>query len=119
MTYLLFLKCEVVGEDRIRKVRAMMLRKDLLEHFPYDEDPAWYDEWLSQNPLTVSKFIEVVPSYPLFFRSFCTGRYRKKGGLNGTLHLLRCLQDSRPAGSTWSAHPPKCQERVACSTGEV
>jgi hypothetical protein len=56
-----------VGEDRIRKVRAMMLRKDLLEHFPYDEDPAWYDEWLSQNPLTVSKFIEVVPSYPLFF----------------------------------------------------
>src|SRR5262249_27293439 len=32
--YGLFLTCEQVGEERIRKVRAMLLRKEHLENFP-------------------------------------------------------------------------------------
>lgn len=46
VTYLLFLTCEVVGEDRLRKVRAMMVRKDLLEDFPYhDTMPKLEQAW--------------------------------------------------------------------------
>ncbi len=49
VTYLLFLTCEVVGEDRLRKVRAMMVRKDLLEDFPYHDtmpklEQAWHGD---------------------------------------------------------------------------
>lgn len=35
--YALFLTCELVGEERIRKVRAMLIRRELLEHFPYED----------------------------------------------------------------------------------
>jgi hypothetical protein len=35
--YALFLTCERVGEERIRKVRAMLVRHDLLENFPYED----------------------------------------------------------------------------------
>jgi hypothetical protein len=35
--YALFLTCELVGEERIRKVRAMLIRRELLENFPYDD----------------------------------------------------------------------------------
>ncbi|MCI0703095.1 MAG: hypothetical protein L0241_18615 [Planctomycetia bacterium] len=35
--YALFLTCELVGDERIRKVRAMLLRRDLLENFPYQD----------------------------------------------------------------------------------
>jgi hypothetical protein len=47
-TYALCLTCEVVGEDRIRKVRAMLLRKELLADFPYMDtlpelENAWHD----------------------------------------------------------------------------
>ncbi len=46
VTYMLFLTCEVVGQDRIRKVRAMMVRKDHLESFPYmDSMPKLEQEW--------------------------------------------------------------------------
>lgn len=44
--YALFLTCELVGEERIRKVRAMLLRHDLLENFPYQDTlPALENEW--------------------------------------------------------------------------
>jgi hypothetical protein len=33
--YALFLTCELVGDERIRKVRAMLIRQDLLAEFPY------------------------------------------------------------------------------------
>ena len=33
--YRLFLTCEKVGEDRIHKVRALLLREELLRDFPY------------------------------------------------------------------------------------
>jgi hypothetical protein len=47
--YALFLTCELVGEERIRKVRAMLLREELLREFPYPtempklENP-WHDD---------------------------------------------------------------------------
>ncbi|HLW65209.1 MAG TPA: hypothetical protein VKS79_07820 [Gemmataceae bacterium] len=37
VTYGIFLTCEHLGEERIRKVRALMLRKELLEKFPYED----------------------------------------------------------------------------------
>ena len=33
--YALFLTCELVGEERIRKIRAMLIRESLLRDFPY------------------------------------------------------------------------------------
>ena len=35
--YALFLTCELVGDERIRKVRAMLIRQDLLADFPYND----------------------------------------------------------------------------------
>jgi len=35
--YTLFLTCEQVGEDRIRKVRALLLQEEMLRQFPYHE----------------------------------------------------------------------------------
>src|SRR5262249_55453825 len=35
VNYAICLTCEVVGEDRIRKVRAMLIRQELLQDFPY------------------------------------------------------------------------------------
>jgi hypothetical protein len=44
--YALFLTCELVGDERIRKVRAMLIRRDLLENFPYaDTMPALENPW--------------------------------------------------------------------------
>jgi hypothetical protein len=40
VTYLLFLTCEVVGEDRLRKVRAMMIRKELMERLREGDVPS-------------------------------------------------------------------------------
>jgi hypothetical protein len=44
--YALFLTCELVGEERIRKVRAMLIRRELLENFPYDDSmPQLENPW--------------------------------------------------------------------------
>jgi hypothetical protein len=44
--YALFLTCELVGDERIRKVRAMLIRQDLLENFPYpDSLPGLENPW--------------------------------------------------------------------------
>jgi hypothetical protein len=44
--YALFLTCELVGEERIRKIRAMMVRLDVLEKFPYtDTMPKLENPW--------------------------------------------------------------------------
>jgi hypothetical protein len=65
VTYLLFLTCEVLGEDRIRKVRAMMLRKDLLENFPYpDAMPELEREWHRDRVLTLRRAAEVYRKEP-------------------------------------------------------
>jgi hypothetical protein len=44
--YALFLTCELVGDERIRKVRAMLIRQDLLADFPYaDSLPQLENPW--------------------------------------------------------------------------
>jgi hypothetical protein len=44
--YALFLTCELVGEERIRKVRAMLIRRELLEKFPYEDSmPQLENPW--------------------------------------------------------------------------
>jgi hypothetical protein len=37
LRYRLFLTCEKVGEDRIHKVRALLIQEELLRNFPYHE----------------------------------------------------------------------------------
>jgi hypothetical protein len=65
VTYLLFLTCEVVGEDRLRKVRAMMLRKDLLENFPHGESmPKLEQEWHRDRIVTLRRAVEVYKQEP-------------------------------------------------------
>lgn len=44
--YALFLTSELVGDERIRKVRAMLIRRELLENFPYaDTLPQLENPW--------------------------------------------------------------------------
>jgi hypothetical protein len=44
--YALFLTCEQVGDERIRKVRAMLVRADVLADFPYpDTLPKLENHW--------------------------------------------------------------------------
>jgi hypothetical protein len=63
--YLLFLTCEVVGEDRIRKVRAMMLRKELVEEFPYfDSMPRLEQEWHGDRLVTLRRAAEFYRKEP-------------------------------------------------------
>lgn len=65
VTYLLFLTCEVLGQDRIRKVRAMMIRKDLLEDFPFRESmPKLEREWHSDRVDTLRSAAEVYKKEP-------------------------------------------------------
>ncbi len=63
--YLLWLTCKVVGEDRIRKVRAMMMRKDLLVDFPYrDTMPQLEQQWHSDRIVTLRRAAEVYQKEP-------------------------------------------------------
>ncbi len=65
VTYLLFLTCERVGEDRIRKVRGMLLRKDLMELFPYpDEMPKLEQHWHGDRILTLRRAAELYQKEP-------------------------------------------------------
>jgi hypothetical protein len=65
VTYMLFLTCEVVGDDRIRKVRAMLLRKDLLESFPHtDTMPKLEQQWHSDRILTLRRAAELYRKEP-------------------------------------------------------
>ncbi len=65
VTYLLFLTCEVVGEDRISKVRAMLLRKDLMEAFPYTEAmPRLEQEWHRDRVLTLRRAADLYRKEP-------------------------------------------------------
>jgi hypothetical protein len=65
VTYLLFLTCEAVGEDRIRKVRAMLVRKDLLEDFPYGEAmPKLERDWHADRVITLRRAAELYRKEP-------------------------------------------------------
>ena len=65
VTYLIFLTSEVVGEDRLRKVRAMMLRKELLLNFPYlDSMPQLEQQWHRDRISTLRRAVEMYQKEP-------------------------------------------------------
>lgn len=66
--YALFLTCEVVGDERIRKVRAMLLRVDLLENFPYpDTMPQLENPWHADRIKTLRRASDLYKSDPDLF----------------------------------------------------
>lgn len=63
--YAIFLTCEVVGEDRIRKVRAMMIKKEHLADFPYKEQlPLLENPWHETRVQTLRKAADVFQTHP-------------------------------------------------------
>jgi len=52
--YLLFLTCEVVGDERIRKVRVMLVKRETLREFPYaDSLPKFENPWHEERIKTL------------------------------------------------------------------
>jgi hypothetical protein len=65
VTYAICLTCEEVGEDRIRKVRAMLVRQELLRAFPYQETmPELENPWHETRVLTLRKAAAVYKTHP-------------------------------------------------------
>jgi len=63
--YALFLTCEQVGDERIRKVRAMLVRHDLLADFPYrDTMPKLEREWHADRIKTLRQAAELYQKEP-------------------------------------------------------
>jgi hypothetical protein len=63
--YALFLTCELVGDERIRKVRAMLVRQELLENFPYaDSMPKLENPWHDVRVVTLRKAAELYKKEP-------------------------------------------------------
>lgn len=63
--YALFLTCEKVGDERIRKIRAMLVRQDLLAEFPYpDSMPKLEREWHADRIKTLRYAAELFKKEP-------------------------------------------------------
>jgi len=63
--YALFLTCEVVGDERIRKVRAMLVRQDVLVDFPYmDSVPQFENHWHIDRIKTLRKASDLYQKEP-------------------------------------------------------
>jgi hypothetical protein len=63
--YALFLTCELVGDERIRKVRAMLVRADLLADFPYqDSMPKLENPWHADRIRTLRHAAELYAKEP-------------------------------------------------------
>lgn len=63
--YALFLTCELVGDERIRKVRAMLVRQDLLLDFPYlDNMPKLENPWHEDRIKTLRRAAEDYKKHP-------------------------------------------------------
>lgn len=63
--YALFLTCELVGDERIRKVRAMLVRQDVLENFPYpDTMPMLENSWHDVRVATLRRAAELFKKEP-------------------------------------------------------
>jgi hypothetical protein len=66
--YAIFLTCEMVGDERIRKVRAMLLREDLIKDFPYRESlPKLENPWHEDRIKTLRKAAELFAREPDHF----------------------------------------------------
>jgi hypothetical protein len=70
LTYLLFLTCEHEGEDRIRKVRALMVQEEMLVKFPFQNlGPLLEDERHRDRVMTLGKAAQTYQAEPdLFIR---------------------------------------------------
>lgn len=65
VSYLIVLTCEVVGEERIRKVRAMVIREELLRDFPYlDKLPLLENPWHETRVHTLRKAAQLYRTAP-------------------------------------------------------
>lgn len=63
--YAVFLTCELVGDERIRKVRAMLIRQDHLASFPYpDSLPKLENPWHEDRIKTLRKAAELYAKEP-------------------------------------------------------
>jgi hypothetical protein len=63
--YALFLTCELVGDERIRKVRAMLVKEELLADFPYqDAMPRLEREWHSDRIKTLRHAAQLYKTEP-------------------------------------------------------
>jgi hypothetical protein len=63
--YALFLTCELVGDERIRKVRAMLVRHDLLLDFPYQDSlPRLENPWHADRIKTLRNAAELYKKEP-------------------------------------------------------
>ncbi len=63
--YALFMTCELVGDERIRKVRAMLVRSDLLSDFPYqDSMPKLENSWHEDRIRTLRRAADVFQKEP-------------------------------------------------------
>ena len=63
--YALFLTCENVGDERIRKVRAMLVRQELLIDFPYQEAiPKLENPWHQDRIKTLRSAAQLYKSEP-------------------------------------------------------
>lgn len=66
--YALFLTAELVGEERIRKVRAMLVREELLRNFPYlDTMPKLENAWHEDRIKTLRKAAQLYAKEPDYF----------------------------------------------------
>jgi hypothetical protein len=66
--YALFLTCELVGDERIRKVRAMLVREDVLADFPYqDAMPRLENPWHEDRIKTLRYAAELYKKEPDYF----------------------------------------------------
>lgn len=65
LRYALFLTCEVVGDERIRKVRAMLVRRDVLDDFPYaDTMPKLENPWHEDRIKTLRRAAAMLKAEP-------------------------------------------------------
>ena len=65
LRYALFLTCEVVGDERIRKVRAMLVRRDVLDDFPYAETmPKLENPWHEDRIKTLRRAAAMLKAEP-------------------------------------------------------
>src|SRR5262249_25769398 len=63
--YALFLTCELVGDERIRKVRAMLVKQELLADFPYqDAMPKLEREWHADRIKTLRHAAQLYKAEP-------------------------------------------------------
>jgi hypothetical protein len=68
LVYRLFLTCEKVGEDRIHKVRALLVREELLRDFPYhDAMPKLEDPSHADRIVTHRRAARLFPTHPHYF----------------------------------------------------